>query len=185
MPTLLDGFRGTKLGALRTRFWQYVHEDGRDHDLPVDQCWEWRGATAQGNPVVSLNGKLIPARRVAYALEVKDYDANLHVIATCYSPLCVNPAHLSLVERRPENNVVDDLKKAAVQAVSAAVWQHKTLPQVSTRPCAKCGQPAADYHHHLGYEPEHWLDVLPLCRRCHRKAEWKVIKERGPVYYCA
>ena len=25
-------------------------------------------------------------------------------------------------------------------------------------------------HHHLGYAPEHWLDVQWLCRRCHKAA---------------
>ena len=115
----------------------------------------------------------------------KDYDARLHVITTCHNPLCVNPAHLSQVERRPENNVADELKRAAVAAVHAAVWQHKTLPPASTRQCAECGQKAQSYHHYLGYEPDHWLDVIPLCTRCHRKSEWKAIKERGPVYHYA
>ena len=27
--------------------------------------------------------------------------------------------------------------------------------------------PAVFCHYYLGYEPEHWFDVIPLCRRCH------------------
>lgn len=37
--------------------------------------------------------------------------------------------------------------------------------------CEACGEKAKTAaHHHLGYEPEHWLDVQFLCAVCHRKA---------------
>jgi hypothetical protein len=42
------------------------------------------------------------------------------------------------------------------------------LPKAKQRACIKCGKPAAHYHHYLGYEPEHWLDVIPVCHSCHR-----------------
>lgn len=32
--------------------------------------------------------------------------------------------------------------------------------------CEHCGEQATHYHHHRGYEPEHWLDVVALCRKC-------------------
>lgn len=182
MTTLLGNYKGRKLGALRTRFWQYVHEDGRDHDLPPDECWEWQGAAINGNPVTAINGTLRPSRYVAYALEVEDFESGYHVLAECRNQRCVNPAHLRLAVRRPENDVDAELKAAAQAAVGAAVWQDKTLPQVSTQTCAECGATAADYHHYLGYEPEHWLDVTPLCRKCHRRSEWLVVKETGPFY---
>ncbi len=35
--------------------------------------------------------------------------------------------------------------------------------------CSFCPKPAQEYHHHKGYEPEHWLDVIPVCIPCHRK----------------
>lgn len=41
------------------------------------------------------------------------------------------------------------------------------IPSVKTLRCYDCGNHATDYHHHLGYEPQHWLDVIPLCRKCH------------------
>ncbi len=34
--------------------------------------------------------------------------------------------------------------------------------------CSHCPKQAQEYHHHLGYAPEHWLDVIPLCRKCHK-----------------
>lgn len=40
------------------------------------------------------------------------------------------------------------------------------MPHPSTLLC-RCGAPAAEYHHHMGYAPEHELDVIPLCGPCH------------------
>lgn len=37
--------------------------------------------------------------------------------------------------------------------------------------CDNCGQKAREYHHYLGYEREHWLDVIPLCIKCHREID--------------
>ena len=30
-----------------------------------------------------------------------------------------------------------------------------------------CGQQAKHYHHHKGYTKKHWLDVIPVCTKCH------------------
>ena len=40
------------------------------------------------------------------------------------------------------------------------------LPRPDTLHCA-CDNPAKQYHHHKGYEPKHWLDVIPVCIPCH------------------
>ena len=41
------------------------------------------------------------------------------------------------------------------------------VPRVSTLNCTHCDRPADEYHHHNGYDKEHWLDVIPLCCSCH------------------
>lgn len=51
-------------------------------------------------------------------------------------------------------------------AVSQAV-QKGALPRVSSLACQQCGNQARHYHHHLGYDQEHWLHVIPLCQSCH------------------
>ncbi len=44
-----------------------------------------------------------------------------------------------------------------------------TLPHPTTKICHNCKvNQAREYHHYLGYEPEHRLDVIPLCIECHR-----------------
>lgn len=40
------------------------------------------------------------------------------------------------------------------------------LPRPDSLQCS-CGEQAKEYHHHLGYEPEHHLHVIPLCKKCH------------------
>ncbi len=57
--------------------------------------------------------------------------------------------------------------KKANKVVRQAVKTGK-LPHISTLQCIKCKTQAKEYHHYLGYEPEHWLDVVPTCIRCHR-----------------
>lgn len=44
------------------------------------------------------------------------------------------------------------------------------LPRARDCRCSDCGKPAKEYHH-KSYKREHWLDVIPLCRSCHYKAD--------------
>jgi len=54
----------------------------------------------------------------------------------------------------------------ATNAVNHAVQGGK-LPRPDTLKCHYCPAQAKQYHHYLGYEPEHWLDVFPICCSCH------------------
>ena len=60
----------------------------------------------------------------------------------------------------------------ARSAVNNAIKDGK-LPRPDTLQCS-CSEPAKHYHHHKGYEPEHWIDVIPICVKCHRMVEKKV-----------
>jgi hypothetical protein len=175
MSKFLAGYSRREISRLRTKFWSHVHPDGRDHDLPVNQCWEWNGATTNGNPMYGTKDKFKSARYTAYALEVGDFDESFHVVTTCLNPLCVNPAHLTLVKRRPENDASDDLKQRAVAAVTYAV-KTGAIQAASKQRCVMCGKQAQDYHHHKGYDAAHRLDVTPVCKKCHRRVEWETIR---------
>lgn len=63
-------------------------------------------------------------------------------------------------------------KVSAKGAVRNAVKTGLLLP-VKECKCHHCGRPSKEYHHHLGYEREHWLSVIPLCFSCHRRAHAK------------
>lgn len=53
----------------------------------------------------------------------------------------------------------------ARKAVNEAIKVGK-LPRPDSLQCS-CGEQAEAYHHHKGYEQEHWLDVVPVCILCH------------------
>lgn len=57
-------------------------------------------------------------------------------------------------------------EREVTTAVAVAIRSGK-LAHPSTLSCSKCGQPADQYHHE-SYAPEHFLDVVPYCRCCHR-----------------
>lgn len=57
-------------------------------------------------------------------------------------------------------------KNRARRRVASAVTQGK-IPRVSTLKCVSCPKQAEQYHHHQGYDVEHELDVIPVCRECH------------------
>lgn len=60
----------------------------------------------------------------------------------------------------------DSAQVKARAKVRDKVAKGKLLPARALR-CAHCNEPAEEYHHHLGYDPPHELDVIPLCRTCH------------------
>lgn len=58
-----------------------------------------------------------------------------------------------------------ELRTRARQAVATAL-RHGELTR---EPCFICGVTRTDAHHLRGYEPEHWLDVVWLCRQHHHR----------------
>lgn len=69
-----------------------------------------------------------------------------------------------------------ELQYTARQAVRAAVADGP-LPAVYHLRCVDCGAEAQVYHHYLGYDEEHWLDVRPMCDSCHSKEHWRLIPD--------
>ncbi|MEE9354756.1 MAG: hypothetical protein V3U75_04125 [Methylococcaceae bacterium] len=59
-------------------------------------------------------------------------------------------------------------KNKANKAVQKAIKDGR-LPPPKSLNCS-CNEPAQEYHHHKGYEPKHWLDVVPVCVKCHKIA---------------
>jgi hypothetical protein len=57
-------------------------------------------------------------------------------------------------------------KRKAGIVVNNAIWTGK-LSRSSIYHCRYCWKQAQQYHHHRGYAREHWLDVQPVCCRCH------------------
>lgn len=49
------------------------------------------------------------------------------------------------------------------------------LPRPDSLPCHYCPAQAKEYHHYKGYAPEHWLDVVPVCIKCHNEIPKKQV----------
>lgn len=62
----------------------------------MDDCWIWQGGKRGDYGAGRLNGKNQDAHRVSYQLFVGEIQGDLEVMHSCDTPLCVNPAHLSL-----------------------------------------------------------------------------------------
>jgi len=58
-------------------------------------------------------------------------------------------------------------KYKAYRVVNNAIRIGK-LPRPDSLQCHYCHEQAREYHHHKGYAPEHWLDVVPVCAKCHK-----------------
>lgn len=54
-----------------------------------------------------------------------------------------------------------------IRAQAAANKAIKRGDLVRPAVCPKCGKGFPEAHHHKGYEPEYWLDVVWLCKQCH------------------
>lgn len=61
----------------------------------------------------------------------------------------------------------------AQRAVNKAI-KVGDIPSPKTKLCHYCSKPAQQYHHHKGYEPEYWFDIVPVCVECHFKYNRKV-----------
>jgi len=69
-----------------------------------------------------------------------------------------------------------DRKSGKYEARRAVYWAVK-LGLLAKGGCADHGTTACqgkiEAHHHQGYAPEHWLDVVWLCTRHHQQREWE------------
>jgi len=61
----------------------------------------------------------------------------------------------------------------ARSVVNCAVVMGK-LPRAKTLKCHYGEHPAEQYHHWHGYEPKHWLDIIPVCQDCHKKYKRRI-----------
>lgn len=80
--------------SLETRFWEKVtkHQEG---------CWEWTGAiNGHGYGHIKIEGRMVPAHRVAYEFLVNPIPEGLDLDHLCRTRHCVRPTHLEPVTRR-------------------------------------------------------------------------------------
>lgn len=75
---------------LLERFWSKVDRSGGP-----DACWPWTGGLGPGGyGTIKIDGRMIPAHRVAFALEHGAVETDTYVLHHCDNPPCCNPACL-------------------------------------------------------------------------------------------
>ena len=58
-------------------------------------------------------------------------------------------------------------QKLAAEAFVRNAIRNGEIHAASELSCKDCGK-QAEHYHHPSYKREHWLDVIPLCLKCHR-----------------
>lgn len=117
-----------------------------------------KGKTAHKYYHQSKKGK---ARHKRYKKSEKGRQSNKKYNQSKKGRITRNKAKQTYLVRNPEYN-------KAISAVNIAV-RNGELPRANTLQCHYCPAKAKEYHHHKGYAPEHWLDVVPVCVLCHSK----------------
>jgi len=57
-------------------------------------CWLWMGTKRNGYGLFNIGSKSKSAHRVAYEIFIGPIPAGLHLLHSCDTPSCINPAHL-------------------------------------------------------------------------------------------
>ncbi len=76
--------------SVRRRFWANVAKcDDRE-------CWLWTAKARHkfGYGAMNIEGKVITAHRIAFAIEHGSIPPQAHILHTCDVPACCNPKHL-------------------------------------------------------------------------------------------
>lgn len=69
--------------------------------VEVGDCWEWLGAMSHGRPTIRSEGRKVVSLRAYIAHDIQGIapEAGKYVTFNCGNPACVNPEHLSSVNR--------------------------------------------------------------------------------------
>lgn len=69
---------------------------------------------------------------------------------------------------RAEKRKKRDAYPEQVRARSAINYEVRA-GRIERQPCVKCGDLKTEAHHHHGYDQDHWLNVVWLCRAHHKQ----------------
>jgi len=106
------------------------------------ECWEFTGANnGTGYGVISVNGRMVVAHRVAYEEMITEVPAGLMIDHLCRNRRCVNPWHLEPVTNRENARrgaKSFDLTGACMSGRHVATPENVRLRTDGRRRCIAC-----------------------------------------------
>lgn len=99
---------------------------------------------------------------------------NKHYRQTKKGKITINQAKKRFHIRHPE-------RRKAGHAVRDAIRAGR-LSRPNLLLCKGCDKQAEQYYHYKGYAKKHWLDVIPVCKECHRKIDRPAFPLVGGLY---
>lgn len=122
--------------ADKQRFWNKVEKDG-------DRCWEWTGVAVLGNHGNLRYGRfrigshMYSAHRISWRIFHGPIPDGLQIDHRCHNTLCVNTAHLHLVDgirnsenRAGANRMANNRKHSGFRGIFWDKRHHKWRVQV-------------------------------------------------------
>jgi len=73
----------------------------------------------------------------------------------------------AIARRRNQKAKSQNPDKIRCRSLIALKVRFGRIPKASSLNCKECGNQAAHYHHHMGYEFRYRYDVIPVCAKCH------------------
>ena len=113
--------------------------------------------------------KRLPGGRVGICKECRNIANRTYSAANAEKEAARARAKAKLPHNRARQldyNRKNPEKYAAHKALTIALRRGELAP-ASACQCADCNSKVAQTLHHHSYHPDHWLDVIPLCRSCH------------------
>lgn len=149
------------------RFYSFVDKKSSN------ECWLWKGSLKilfGDNGHFQMNGKHYYTRRASWILHYGEIPVNMNVLNICKNKLCVNPNHLTLVNKDEMKDVLCPLESRFWNNVDKRgeneCWEYKGTPSQTYPVIRRHGKQIRasrfSYELHYGSIPKGLL----VCHRC-------------------
>lgn len=101
-----------------------------------------------------------------------DEGFRLKAIANALKWSAENPEKRAIIAKKRNEKAFNAApEKMLARALVNQRVRFGRMPRASSLECVECGNVAAHYHHHNGYDFKNRYDVVPVCAQCHKLVE--------------
>ena len=87
----------------------------------------------------------------------------------CCDDICIKINHLKTQRKAGLKYLSKNEHKRYARRRVSWMIEKGEFKKANEHKCYECDEQAQDYHHWKGYDKEHQIDVIPLCKKCHKK----------------